>query len=137
MLKVFLDSEKLHLLKSRLNVACEQELLQLLVEEKLKATEPDTTTKLNDRANPSRRARSISPGKRAIVIKNAQHQCENCGSKYSLQIDHRVSVALGGSNHIENLRLLCRSCNQRAAIEQLGLKMMDKYINKQPPSEKV
>ena len=130
MLKVLLDSEKLQLLKSRLNVECEQELLQLLVEEKLKATEPETMIKSRKRTEPSRRARSISPALRAIVIKKAQNQCENCGSKHNLQIDHKVSVTQGGGNDIENLRLLCRPCNQRAAIEQLGFECMDKYINK-------
>lgn len=71
MLKVTLESEKLQLLKSRLKIRCEQELLQLFVDEKLTATNPTS-----------------------------------------------------------NLRLLCRSCNQRAAIVELGLGKMDRYINK-------
>ena len=36
-------------------------------------------------------------------------------------IDHRHPKGLGGSDHLENLRLLCRSCNQRAAIEIFGV----------------
>ncbi|MCB0355481.1 MAG: HNH endonuclease [Bdellovibrionales bacterium] len=138
LVKILLDSEQLQLLKSRLNLKCEQEMLQLLVEEKLKATEPKTEIRSKKTTPPSTQARSVSPAKRAIVIKKAQNQCENCGSRYHLQIDHKISVALGGGNDSENLRLLCRSCNQRAAIEQLGFKCMDKYINKKfPPSQKV
>jgi hypothetical protein len=34
-----------------------------------------------------------------------------CGGTYQLQIDHRVPLALGGSNKIENLRVLCRTHN--------------------------
>jgi hypothetical protein len=56
-------------------------------------------------------------------------RCTNCGSAFAIQKDHRQAKALGGDDSIENLRLLCRSCNQRAAIEQLGLNFMDPYLN--------
>ncbi|MEK7357433.1 MAG: HNH endonuclease [Bdellovibrionota bacterium] len=36
--------------------------------------------------------------------------------------------ALGGSNDLENLRLVCRSCNQRSAIEVYGAKKMESYL---------
>lgn len=42
--------------------------------------------------------------------------CQKCGGKHALEIDHRVPFALGGKTEITNLRLLCRSCNQRARI---------------------
>ncbi|MCB0406913.1 MAG: HNH endonuclease, partial [Bdellovibrionales bacterium] len=129
LLKIYLDRDQLQLLKSRLNIHCEQELLQHLVEEKLQVTEPRTEVKPKVRKQPSQNPRSLSAAKRAIVFKKAEKKCENCGSKYFLQIDHQVSVARGGSNKVENLRVLCRSCNQRAAIEQLGLSTMDRYIN--------
>ncbi len=130
LLKVYLDCEKLQLLKSRLNIHCEQKLLQVLMEEKLKATEPQTEIKPKVRKLPSKKPRSLSPSLRATVFKRAQKKCENCGSKHSLQIDHKVSVARGGGNNVENLRILCRPCNQRAAIDQLGLAVMDKFLNK-------
>ena len=68
-----------------------------------------------------------APIKRKIWQK-AQSQCENCGSKHALEIDHILPKALGGSEQFENFRLLCRLCNQRAAIEKLGLKHMRKFI---------
>ena len=128
LLKVYLDRDKLELLKSRLQVNCEQELLQLLMEEKLNATEPRTNIKPRVRLNASQNPRSIAPAKRALLMKRAHKKCENCGSKQYLQIDHKMSVALGGSNDIENLRVLCRSCNQRAAIDQLGLAKMSPFL---------
>lgn len=136
LLKVYLDREKLQLLKSRLNINCEQEMLKKLIDEKLEMTETRTEIKPKLRARLSKRPRSISPAKRAAVFKKAQSQCVNCGSRHHLQVDHKLSVAKGGGNEIENLRVLCRSCNQRAAINQLGFGKMENYLNKNlTPSE--
>ncbi len=129
LLKIYLDSEKLQLLKSRLNVNCEQELLELLMDEKLNATEPRTDVKPRAREKSSQNPRNIAPSQRAIIMKRADKKCENCSSKHKLQVDHKLSIALGGSNDLENLRVLCRPCNQRAAIHQLGLKTMNQFIN--------
>lgn len=63
--------------------------------------------------------------KRRIIKSN---RCENCGSHYALEIDHKLPLSLGGSHHPKNLRLLCRSCNQRAAIQILGVEKMRKYL---------
>lgn len=59
-----------------------------------------------------------------------EESCTNCGSTFALEKDHRRPKALGGSDRPENMRLLCRSCNQRAAIEVFGLEKMDPYLNK-------
>lgn len=42
--------------------------------------------------------------------------CQKCGSSWDLEIDHIIAVALGGKTELENLRLLCRNCNQRSRI---------------------
>lgn len=62
------------------------------------------------------------------IWKEANSECTNCGSVYALEEDHRLAFALGGKTTAENMRLLCRSCNQRAAIEQLGMKQMEIYL---------
>lgn len=41
------------------------------------------------------------------------HLCAQCGSTFELQIDHIRPIARGGSNDLNNLQLLCRSCNSR------------------------
>lgn len=64
--------------------------------------------------------------------RNARSQCTNCGSCYALQEDHKYPKAKGGNDSPENKRLLCRTCNQRAAIEHFGIKIMDPYLNKTP-----
>ncbi|NUM89652.1 MAG: HNH endonuclease, partial [Bdellovibrionales bacterium] len=64
------------------------------------------------------------------IWQKARNKCENCHSRYALQIDHRVPRALGGPTTSQNLRLLCRSCNQRAAIQVFGLKKMEKHLER-------
>jgi len=66
---------------------------------------------------------------RREIFKRAQNQCKNCGSQYAMEIDHIHPRSLGGDSHENNLRVLCRSCNQRAAIVKLGLKKMNDHIN--------
>ncbi len=72
--------------------------------------------------------RYISTSTKKELWQKAQSKCENCGSQYALEIDHKRPVALGGSSGAENLRLLCRNCNQRAAIVSFGLQKMEKYL---------
>ncbi|MNL29186.1 HNH endonuclease [compost metagenome] len=45
-----------------------------------------------------------------------------CTSKFALETDHIISLALGGSNTVENLQLLCRSHNSRRAIKTFGVR---------------
>jgi hypothetical protein len=65
---------------------------------------------------------------KAVFLK-AESRCENCDSIYALEIDHVIPRAKGGTSEPENLRLLCRNCNQRAAIQEFGQQTMDRYIN--------
>ena len=66
---------------------------------------------------------------RRQVWRRDQGQCCKCGSRYALEIDHVVPKAVGGESSVENLRLLCRKCNQRAAIQYFGQRKMDVYLN--------
>ncbi len=63
------------------------------------------------------------------VWRESHHACSNCGSKRALEIDHWHPKAKGGDDTKENLRILCRSCNQRAAIKEFGQMKMDLYLN--------
>ena len=38
-------------------------------------------------------------------------KCKQCGSSDNLAIDHIHALANGGSNDLDNLQLLCRTCN--------------------------
>jgi RNase P subunit RPR2 len=55
-----------------------------------------------------------SPIKRAVF--NRDQVCQQCGAIHRLEFDHRQPRAFGGSNGLDNLRVLCRNCNQRKRI---------------------
>jgi hypothetical protein len=67
---------------------------------------------------------------RREVWKRANGKCGGCGGYFRLQIDHIKPVAKGGTNAIENLRLLCFHCNQRHADLKLGREKMEQFRNK-------
>lgn len=72
--------------------------------------------------------RYIPAQTKRLVWKRDQGKCQNCESQYALEIDHIKPVAMGGATEIPNLRLLCRNCNQRAAISALGQEKMSRYL---------
>ncbi|MGE3261825.1 MAG: HNH endonuclease [Bacteriovoracia bacterium] len=114
--------EKIEILKGRLahNNPCLDlgRLFEFLCDEQLRT--------INKLAAPTGGVRqSFSSLRKSLLSRGS---CENCGSTYALEIDHRHPVALGGTNAPENLRVLCRACNQRAAIEAFGQKKMDLYL---------
>lgn len=52
---------------------------------------------------------------RKYVYSRDKNQCQSCGKKLTettLNIDHIIPLAKGGSNDISNLQTLCRDCNQ-------------------------
>jgi hypothetical protein len=66
-----------------------------------------------------------------IVWKRANACCEHidseskarCTSKFALETDHIIAVALGGSNELDNLQLLCRAHNSRRSIKTFGSRL--------------
>ncbi len=63
------------------------------------------------------------------ALKKTKGKCQICGTHRKLEYDHQHAYSLGGTSDVGNVRLLCKSCNQRQAIIQLGQAKMDKYIN--------
>jgi 5-methylcytosine-specific restriction endonuclease McrA len=45
---------------------------------------------------------------------------KRCSSRYALEVDHIVPLALDGQTKLSNLRLLCRAHHQHQALIQLG-----------------
>lgn len=54
--------------------------------------------------------------KRETYLKNKS--CSKCGSTYALQFAHEEAFAFGGKTKRDNLKILCRNCNQRDRITQ-------------------
>ncbi len=63
------------------------------------------------------------------AFQRTKGKCQICGTHRKLEYDHKQPHALGGTSDVGNVRLLCKSCNQRQAIIQLGQVKMDQYIN--------
>jgi hypothetical protein len=97
------------------------QLVELLCDEALEAHSPKAPTAKPSAANVRRQ-----------VWARAKCKCTNCGSTYALQRDHRHPRALGGGDELENQRLLCRNCNQRAAIEVFGIAKMEPFLPAAP-----
>ena len=91
------------------------ELIERAIDEALKNWDPSAAIR--------------KPRSKRETFAKAQSQCEICGSTHALEIDHIQPKAMGGSDEKENLRTLCKSCNQRAAIKTYGQRKMDNYIN--------
>ena len=86
---------------------------------------------LNPAKQPTKKTNPTSRAavRRAIWLRDG-NACTCCGSTYAVQEDHVVPESMGGEYTLENMRLLCRSCNQRAAIEKLGLDKMEAHLSK-------
>lgn len=61
---------------------------------------------------------SLTPNIRKFLTADRNNECELCGADgadetVSLEVHHRVQKADGGTNHPDNLLLLCRECHQQ------------------------
>jgi 5-methylcytosine-specific restriction endonuclease McrA len=66
--------------------------------------------------------RSVSETKKKYVASNQDWKCGDCGCKLPawFEVDHKVRLEYGGSNHVDNLVALCRDCHgKKTAIENL------------------
>ena len=71
---------------------------------------------LKTEARPANRTYIPAHIRKLIFIRD-NYCCVKCGSKKNLEIHHIVPLAKGGSNRLENLQLLCRSCNRGKGVD--------------------
>jgi HNH endonuclease len=90
----------------------------------LPSAEKVNANKLPVTALISRQRKYLSVHLKKHLWQRAQACCEyrdaksqkRCDSKIALEIDHVLPLALGGSDKLQNLRLLCRAHNSRRAV---------------------
>lgn len=79
-------------------------------------------------ANAEKQRKPLTAKVKRMVWNRANACCEyldtksknRCSSKFALETDHIIAVALGGTNDPENLQLLCRAHNSRRSIKTFG-----------------
>ena len=54
---------------------------------------------------------------RKLVFIRDKYRCVKCGSREKLEIHHIIPDAKGGSSRLENLQLLCQSCNRKKGVD--------------------
>lgn len=60
-----------------------------------------------------RRRQPISPEVRRAVFERDGGRCVECGSDFDIQYDHVIPFSLGGAATVQNLQVLCATCNKR------------------------
>ena len=66
--------------------------------------------------------RSVSETKKKYVAANQNWKCGKCNQQLTawFEVDHKIRLDSGGSNHINNLIALCRNCHgEKTALENL------------------
>jgi 5-methylcytosine-specific restriction endonuclease McrA len=66
--------------------------------------------------------RSVSETKKKFVASRQNWKCGDCQEQLNawFEVDHKVRLEYGGSNHIDNLVALCRDCHgKKTTIENL------------------
>ena len=71
------------------------------------------------RPSASQRGYDAKWRKLSKYLREAQPWCTWCGTTVDLTVDHVLPLSMGGSNELENLRVLCRPCNS-ARKQQLA-----------------
>jgi len=66
--------------------------------------------------------RSVSETKKKFVASRQNWKCGDCQQQLNawFEVDHKIRLEYGGSNHIDNLVALCRECHgKKTTIENL------------------
>ena len=71
--------------------------------------------------NKVERDRSITDAVKSEVWKRDNGQCVQCGATNDIQYDHDIPFSLKGSNEVENIQLLCKTCNLKKGNRNLTL----------------
>ena len=62
--------------------------------------------------------RSVSETKKKFVASKQHWKCNKCSTMLdaTFEIDHRIELQHGGSNHVTNLEALCRNCHGKKTM---------------------
>jgi hypothetical protein len=81
---------------------------------------PQQKRMINSGANSTKR--SVSETKKKYVAANQNWKCADCETQLEAwyDIDHKIRLEHGGTNHISNLAALCKNCHgKKTALENM------------------
>jgi hypothetical protein len=78
---------------------------------------PQTKRMLHSGGNTTKR--SVSETKKKYVAAQQQWKCNYCTSQltHTFEVDHKVDLRFGGTNHVSNLVALCRNCHGEKTMQ--------------------
>lgn len=68
--------------------------------------------------------RSVSETKKKFVSARQNWKCARCGDQLNayFEVDHKIALKNGGSNHVDNLESLCPNCHrEKTALDNMGM----------------
>ena len=68
-----------------------------------------------------RQSRAIPQEVKIAVSVRDQGKCVQCGSTDDLHFDHKIPWSRGGTNTVNNIQLLCGTCNRRKGADDIPL----------------
>lgn len=120
--KIILNQRVLKKMEKILGSMSEVELIESLLDEKLKTLELSKSTRTSQKQ--SSNSRYIPMHVQRTIFTRANHQCEHnngsghrCKERRNLQMDHIKPYALGGENSVENMRILCSGHNHARSFK--------------------
>jgi len=74
---------------------------------------PQTKRMLNSGGTSN--SRSVSETKKKFIAAQQNWKCRHCGRQLDagFQVDHKIRLADGGTNHVNNLDALCPNCHSK------------------------
>ena len=98
---------------------------QLYADSSLDMT-PQTKRMLNSGRGATKR--SVSETKKKYVAAQQDWKCKHCGTQLTatFEVDHKIELQHGGSNHVTNLEALCRNCHGN---KTMMTNLENKYLN--------
>jgi 5-methylcytosine-specific restriction endonuclease McrA len=58
-----------------------------------------------------------------LILERYNHRCVCCGSKDRITIDHIVPLSVGGTDTIDNIQPLCKSCNSKKGTKTIDYRI--------------
>ncbi|MGH7489948.1 MAG: HNH endonuclease [bacterium] len=83
------------------------------------ADEPEVQPSLKPASSVERNTRAIPQDVKIEVAVRDGGRCRQCGSNKELHFDHVIPWSKGGPNTVDNIQLLCGTCNRRKGADDI------------------